>query len=341
VTGVALLMQKVMTAPSLASVPWLYFIPVLGPMALYSGLALRWAIEQFQREEVLFREAERLDVGLWVRSLLRDKEPTASPGQAYFLFALLLGLAWMGLGIGGSLPLPLRTSIGLLAFVLAPTLILAIMLNSRPVASLQWRWPRPAELGLAALLAVLFSPPLVWISGVLLVEQPRLQRLLEDPQPFLQEIRALTEGSNGLGTSVLVFALLPALCEELAFRGLILTGLRKRYRARTAVLLCSFLSALFHMNVFTFVPIFGLSVVLGLLTVRSGSVVPAMLFHFLSKAVLVLSHPLGSWVDRHLPADLLVFWPQFVSACFGVAVILVWNLYRKPYVEEALRHRSP
>ena len=40
-------------------------------MVIYSWLALRWAVEQFQSEEVLFREAERLDVGLWLRRLFR------------------------------------------------------------------------------------------------------------------------------------------------------------------------------------------------------------------------------------------------------------------------------
>src|SRR4029079_4336050 len=75
VTGVALLMQRLMTAPSLAEIPWGYFVPFLAPIALYSWLAVRWAIEQFNREEVLFREAERLDVGLWFKSLFREKQP--------------------------------------------------------------------------------------------------------------------------------------------------------------------------------------------------------------------------------------------------------------------------
>src|SRR5439155_12386156 len=56
VTGVALLLQRLMTT-SLDQAPWLYFVPVLVPVVLYSGLALHWAIEQFKREEVLFREA--------------------------------------------------------------------------------------------------------------------------------------------------------------------------------------------------------------------------------------------------------------------------------------------
>ncbi len=88
VTGVALLMQRLMTATSVAQVPWLYFVPVLAPIALYSCLALKWAIMQFQREEVLFREAERIEVRLWLRQLFRDKEALPTTGEAFFCFAL-------------------------------------------------------------------------------------------------------------------------------------------------------------------------------------------------------------------------------------------------------------
>ncbi len=35
-----------------------------------------WAVSLFKREEVLFREAERFDLNLWIRHILRDKEPT-------------------------------------------------------------------------------------------------------------------------------------------------------------------------------------------------------------------------------------------------------------------------
>src|ERR1700677_1894400 len=92
VTGAALLMQKLMTATTLAQVPWFYFVPVLAPIVLYSYLALRWAIAQFHREEVLFREAERLDLKLWFLRLFREKEETPSTGQAFFIFSMVLGL---------------------------------------------------------------------------------------------------------------------------------------------------------------------------------------------------------------------------------------------------------
>src|SRR5207237_6671177 len=99
---------------------------------------------------------------------------------------------------------------------------------------------------------------------------------------------------------LLAFAVLPAFCEELAFRGFLLTGLLKRYRPRTAILLCSFLFALFHMNVFQFLPSFFLSVVLGLLTVRSRSLLPAMFFHLLYNAVLLLSVFFRQYLDHSL-----------------------------------------
>src|SRR5262249_58531792 len=52
VTGVVLLMQALMTAATPAEAPWFYFLPVLAPVVLYSWLSLRWAIDQFHREEV-------------------------------------------------------------------------------------------------------------------------------------------------------------------------------------------------------------------------------------------------------------------------------------------------
>src|SRR5205823_9473753 len=44
VTGVALLMQRLLTQSTIEH-PWFYFVSVMAPIALYSWLALRWAID--------------------------------------------------------------------------------------------------------------------------------------------------------------------------------------------------------------------------------------------------------------------------------------------------------
>src|SRR5207244_2305490 len=96
---------------------------------------------------------------------------------------------------------------------------------------------------------------------------------------------------SGEGTDwwmyLLVYVFLPSVCEELAFRGFILTGLRRHFRTWTAILISSFLFALYHLNVFQALPTFFLGVVLGMLAVYSGSVLPGMLFHLLHNGMLI------------------------------------------------------
>lgn len=74
VTGATLLLQRLMS-PAPEARTWLYFIPVLLSLAVSIALALWWAVAQFRREEVLFREAERLNLGAWVRRLFGRKAP--------------------------------------------------------------------------------------------------------------------------------------------------------------------------------------------------------------------------------------------------------------------------
>jgi sodium transport system permease protein len=276
VTGVALLLQKLISPDPQASIPWLYFIPVLAPMVIYSWLALRWAIGQFQREEVLFREAERLDVGLWLRRLFREKEALPTAGQAFFCFAMLLVLRWLSLGFGRDKPVLSLTAVCQLAFTAAPPLFMALLLTTRPRQGLALRLPPAWSWPAAALLAVLCVPPLAWLTLLILDQFPGLKLLLEEHHPLTGALQ-----SNG-GLSInylLVLAVLPALCEELAFRGFILTGLRRRFHPWTAVFLSSFLFALFQMNVFQFAPHFVLGVILALIALRTNSVAPSMVFH--------------------------------------------------------------
>lgn len=339
ITGVALLMHKLMAAQTFMDVPWLYFIPVLGPICLYVFLALKWAIDQFHREEVLFREAERLDLRLWLRHWLRDKEITATTGQAFFCFGLILALRWFSMGLGRHLSIIVHTGVVQLGFVAAPALFMAILLSKRPTAALHLR-PSPIRwFGVAALISLLLLPPMVEFAMSLFQRFPHLERMLEERHPLLMELRNLV-GDAPPWTYFLVFAILPAICEELAFRGYILNGLLKRFRPRSAILLTSFLFALFHMNVFQFLPAFFLGVILGLLTVRSRSLFPAMIFHFLYNAVLLSSPALRSMAQEWLaegwvPASLASIWPLIASICLGTAVAVIWWLYRKPYVDLA------
>jgi sodium transport system permease protein len=290
-------------------VPWLYFVPVLAPLVAYSWLALRWAIEQFKREEVLFREAERLDIGLWLRRLFREKEAWPTTAQALFCFALVIFLRWVSFGLAPTLSLLSHSAIGLIAFMAAPPLFMALLLTTRPRQALALRVPAARSVVSAMALAVLLLLPLVEVTRFTIAQFPEIKAMLLEHHPLTQTLENLRQGAQQASWSSLgmvacyqlTLGVLPAVCEELAFRGFILTGLLRRFQPGTAIVMSSFLFAFAHLNVFQFLPSLLLGLVLGLMTVRSGSVVPGMVFHFIHNALLIALVPLTSWTETSHP----------------------------------------
>lgn len=330
VTGVALLLQKLVAVEAPDRGLWLYFVPVLLPMVIYSWLALRWGIEQFQREEVLFREAERLDLGLWLKRLLREKEMLPSAGEALFCFVVILGLRWISFGLGQNLSLLTRTGAGQLAFVATPPLFMALILTTKPVRSLGvrlppwWAWPG------AVLLAMLVVPPLAELTLAILRQFPALKILLELNHPLTRELRSLSGSDEPVSAWAyfLVLAVLPALCEELAFRGFILQGLLRGFRTWSAILLSAFLFALYQMNVFQFVPHFVFGVILGLLVVRTGSVLPAMVFHLVYNVLVIVPVVLPQ-VQEVVPTGWRLVVAVGCAAVVGVGLVAMWREGRR------------
>jgi sodium transport system permease protein len=76
VTGACLLLQRLMQ-PTGAASAGLYFVPVLGSLGCCVALAVWWAVAQFHRESVLFREADRPDFGTWLRTAFRPRPRAA------------------------------------------------------------------------------------------------------------------------------------------------------------------------------------------------------------------------------------------------------------------------
>ena len=291
VTGVALLLQSLIVAKANEAV-WYYFIPVLVPMLFYSWLALRWAIDQFKREEVLFREAERLDVGLWLKQLFREKERLPTAGEAVFCFVLIVFLNRLTLSFGETLPFLVQTAVRYLAFMAAPPLFMALLLTTRPAQGLAVRRPPAWSWPAAAVLAVLLVLPCVESMRIMFDAMPALKSLVEE---YARSFTPGPEAAPALGLTTqlqrwlafLMLVVVGAVSEEIAFRGFILSGLRQRYKPATAIFLSSFLFALSQMNVFQFVPHFLLGAVLSFLVLRSGSILPGILFHLIYNALVI------------------------------------------------------
>lgn len=120
------------------------------------------------------------------------------------------------------------------------------------------------------------------------------------------EIKLPSLNGAGLFGVLFVVAVLPAIFEELIFRGLLLKGL-KNFGTVAAVLLCGALFSLYHQNPAQTIYQFLCGAAFALVAVRAGSILPTVLSHFLNNAfVIVLEKVSGGEIPRVVQIPLLV-----------------------------------
>jgi membrane protease YdiL (CAAX protease family) len=77
-------------------------------------------------------------------------------------------------------------------------------------------------------------------------------------------------------------AVLPAIFEELFFKSIIFTGLRKNYSRKKAIIITSLLFALVHLKIYRIVPLFIFQYFSIYIYLQSGSLLLPMFLHFLN-----------------------------------------------------------
>lgn len=82
----------------------------------------------------------------------------------------------------------------------------------------------------------------------------------------------------------LIGALLPAICEEFFFRGYLLQLSMKYFSQFYSVIIVSFLFAFMHFQFIVFFPLFIFSIILSLLTLKTGKLVYSVILHFINNA---------------------------------------------------------
>ena len=108
------------------------------------------------------------------------------------------------------------------------------------------------------------------------------------------ETPILLPSMDGFGFAGVLFAvaLLPAIFEEWIFRGFLLKGMRG-FGTVGAVLISGALFSLFHQNPAQTIYQFCCGAAFALVAVRSGSILPTMLAHFINNALILVLTKLG------------------------------------------------
>jgi membrane protease YdiL (CAAX protease family) len=241
----------------------------------------------------------------------------------------MAGLAAMSVAMRAAAPLGIRPALVTAELFLAlPSLLALALWRVRWRTGLAWTRPTPA----AGLLAVLTGAAL-WAGSLGLFE---LQYAAwPPPEGYLDAFQVLHRALRPSGpldgvVSVLAIAVAPAVGEEIVFRGTLLPAFARRLPSWAAVVLAALLFGIIHLDptttgAYTFYRVpFATSVGLGLgiLRVRSGSLVPCVVAHATLNAITFFTVLLTAPSTELEPANVLQGFGLFVLGTAASLVLL-------------------
>lgn len=151
---------------------------------------------------------------------------------------------------------------------------------------------------LISVVLIILSQPLInllteWNSGLTLPESMKStetwMKESEDQATAITELFMSTTTWGGLAVNLFMMAIIPALGEELVFRGILQRLLVKWFRsAWVAILATAVIFSAFHMQFYGFIPRMVLGLILGYAFYATGRLWISILIHFINNGVAVV-----------------------------------------------------
>lgn len=223
------------------------------------------------------------------------------------LFQVVAGIVFIGLimATGGEIDpanamasmtenidlLFIGNSIGQILFLgLATFIVVRLNIGSeskRSFLRIQWNNQVLKYLVMGGLLIVFIQPVIIYLGYLnSLIPIPDMFSDFQVSQYEMIEDFLSTDGIIWFG--LLNIALVPAICEELLFRGYILRAFEKSWGPIVAVLISGLIFGMFHIQLGNILPLATLGVILALMTWLSGTIWPAVVAHFINNGAAVL-----------------------------------------------------
>lgn len=292
--GFAAMAPSVMLTPSMALVPVLnvtllikgllmqtvsvdlVFLTLLSNLA-YSFGFLVLAAKVFSSEQILHGG----DAGIEdILTLDRDAIPRPNMGFAIVLFCALLVLGFYVNSLMFPYGILALLAVVQLGVMLAVPLGAAVYYRFDLGEVLSLRRPSNLTIGLSVAVGSTLWLSLAW-----------LQRIIPPPEEWnLEFVEALTQDIEGTHVLAVIFffGVLPGICEEIAFRGVIMQGLLERLKPWQAIVLQGLLFGAIHFSIYRLLPTTAIGIVLGVIVWRTKSIIPAMLIHGINNSLLMI-----------------------------------------------------
>ncbi len=319
VMNVALLFKAMM----IGEFDFLLILAVWLSTAIYAAIGLKWATSILSNEEALLSEVKTTPLsGFFERKKKSTPVREAGAGDALLLFAVVIALL-VFIGV----PLQAKdvftglivTELGLIAL---PPLLMSKRLNLNYRKVFRLKKPNFIALILTGLLAV---------SGAVLISQIQtiIFKLTGMPVEYFQMFAEMLDKIKAFGIvpAFLVIGFLPAICEEILFRGYILDGLNRRWGAVAGIVVSGILFGAFHLDPHRMIPATLLGIMFGAVVWRRKSIYYGMFGHLVNNSLA-----LGAFMFAKAPmediqsTDFAPLWQIALGIIvFALSAYLLWS----------------
>lgn len=289
IANVALLFRDLL----MESAPLDMIFVVFLSTAIYALLALIVATWIFQREDVILSEERGLPLTFRRSEFRPTTNPT--PGMALGIFAVVMLLFFYVGMYAQAKDIHLGLLITEFGVILLPLLAILWFARVDIKDTLSLRMPSRGT----AIASAVAAPACLLLVMQFAVWQNKVLPQPEGFEHLLEQLFGIGDSSWGLLALILLIGLSPAICEEALFRGVLLAGLRNKLPRWGTVLAVGLLFGAFHLSIYRFVPTATIGILLTYLVLRSGSIVPGVIGHFVSNSVSVLL------ATEHMPSGVM------------------------------------
>lgn len=307
---------------------------VLLSTCLYAAAAVAVATRIYGNEAVLFS-----DVGSYKTLLLRKfMRPQRVPSPAFALLTLAL-IFPINFFVQSSIVTP---ESGWQAMCRA-IVITQVTLFFGAVVFLAWY----TKLNLRETFSLRMPSAIHWLATILIVIgivpfSSTIQQSFNWLFPPSAQMQGMMQAEHSLLAGVpfwaivIVFGILPGICEEFAFRGMLLSGLRDRIGGWRTVVVVGLVFGLFHIYVYKIPPIAILGMLLAFVCLRTGSILPGILIHIANNGLGIIAEHMANNKDTRL-LDLFGLheagntfsiapqtWAFIAAVIVGLAILVAW-----------------
>lgn len=247
---------------------------------LYAFIAVWMLGKIYNSESVLFGESFS-GIKLFERrkNIKEGSLPSVQESILVALVAILLATY-----VGGIVSLS-QMKVGLVvqqSFYLLLPLLACLYIKGKPKEVFSLHLPKVKNVFSGVILFIGMECAMLLLSSV-------LTQVFTESSESVNETFDLLLNDVPFGLALLLIAALPAVCEEMLFRGYIFTAFKQKMSLPKAIFFVSLLFGLYHMSLVKLLTTGLLGVILAYAMHRSKSIFVSMLMHFLNNAFAVFT----------------------------------------------------